>query len=93
MPTLPSQRSLSQRDVRRHDGPSGFMSVSATVSHGGGGSTEISSDPFPQTHSPLSLRMGSNPRTDVLRPHAITAALIARVSPDALQKTLFVRSC
>ena len=49
--------------------------------------------PFPQTHSPLSLRMGSNPRTYVLRPHAITAALIARVSPDALQKTLFVRSC
>eukprot|EP00966_Prymnesium_polylepis_P204403 4735076-Prymnesium_polylepis.1 len=28
--------------------------------------------------------MGSNPRTDVLRPDAITAALIARVSPDAL---------
>jgi hypothetical protein len=44
MPTLPSQRSLSQRDVRRHDGPSGFMSVSATVSHGGDGSTEISSE-------------------------------------------------
>eukprot|EP00966_Prymnesium_polylepis_P254817 5887637-Prymnesium_polylepis.1 len=35
-------------------------------------------NPFPQTHSPLSLRMGSNPRSDVLRPHAITAALIAR---------------
>ena len=50
MPTLPSQRSLSQRDVRRHDGPSGFMSVSATVSHGGDGSTEISQPPEPRFH-------------------------------------------
>eukprot|EP00966_Prymnesium_polylepis_P024702 569690-Prymnesium_polylepis.1 len=30
--------------------------------------------------------MGSNPRFNVLRPNAITAALIARVPPDALQK-------